>query len=83
MRKELTTQELAKRSEISRRLLKKPPQEWTDSEVIEWVKVGFKLPKAIFDREAKKKLDKEKEAKYKENHDKNDFLRGKKWHRKP
>ena len=53
-------QEIAKRSEISKRLLKKSPTEWTSEEIMEWLKAGFKLPKILYE---KKKLDNKKKKK--------------------
>ena len=61
MKKELTIQEIAKRSEISKRLLKKSPTEWTSEEIMEWLKAGFKLPKILYE----KKIDNNKNKSYK------------------
>lgn len=60
MKKELTIQDIAKRSEISKRLLKKSPLEWTSEEIVEWIKAGFKLPKILYE---KKKIDNKKKKK--------------------
>jgi hypothetical protein len=59
--KELTDKEIVKRTEVSRKLLGIPPQEWTDAQITEWVNAGFRLPKVI----TNKNLDNSKNKSYK------------------
>lgn len=58
----LTDSEIVKRTNVSRKLLGIPPQEWTDKDIAEWVNAGFRLPKVIMDKNS---LDNSKKKPYK------------------
>lgn len=68
MKRELTIQEIAERTELSKRLLKINPLDWTDKDITDWVKAGYKLPKVLYDKSlTKKSLDNSEKKNYKKN----------------